>query len=149
MAEGVYNLTDVWFCFGSDHDWNYPHFKCGYLKNEELYEYLNQIENFVPPLNRCMQYYCHFVLRLNPRKIHETMKPQRSLYIVNKNPLYMKCPCGTACVKQYTKYREKHLESCAKQCFHNIECGNCKDPFIVENIGKVFFANKYKNNNQR
>ena len=144
--EGVYNLTDVNFCFGHEYG---PRFKCGYIRNQDLFEYLEKLESFVPPLNRCMQYYCHFILRLNPRKMHETIKPQRSLYIVNKNPLYMKCQCGAICVGQCPGNREDYMEHCANQCFRNIENGKCKDPFIVENIGKVFFANKYKENNQR
>ena len=41
------------------------------------------------------------------------------------------------------------MEECAKQCFHNIESGKCEDPFVIENIGKVFFEEKYKDNNQR
>ena len=146
MAEGIYNLTDVTFCFGG---FLGPKLTCGYLKNEELLEYINKIENFVPPVNRCMQYYCNFVLTLNPRKVRDTMKHQRSLYIINKNPLYMKCQCGAPCAADCIENREKHIEHCANQCFRNIEQGKCQDPFIVENIGKVFFASKYKNDNQR
>ena len=146
MAEGIYNLTDVNFCF---ENWHGPRLKCGYLRNKDVFEYLEKLENFVPPKDRCMQYYCHFVLSLNPRKMHETMKPQRSLCIVNKNPLYMKCPCGAACIAQFSGLRREHMEECAKQCFHNIEIGKCKDPFVIENIGKVFFEEKYKENNQR
>ena len=144
--EGIYNLTDVTFCYGG---FLGPKLKCGYIKNEELLEYIDKIENFVPPANRCMQYYCNFYLALNPRKIHNTMKHQRSLYVINKNPLYMKCPCGAECAANCTTNREEHTKRCANQCFCNIEQGKCQDPFIVENIGKVFFAHKYTDNNQR
>ena len=146
MAEGIYNLTDVNFSFGKPFG---PRMKCGFLRNKDVFEYLEKLENFVPPLNRCMQYYCYFTLRMNPRKMHDGMKPQRSLYIVNKNPLYMKCQCGATCIAQFSGMREDHMDECAKQCFRNIENGKCKDPFVVENIGKVFFEKKYKENNQR
>ena len=137
MAEGIYNLTDVIFCFGHLKG---PHFQCGYLKNDEVFDYLTKLENFVPPLNRCMQYYCHFNLMLNPRKIHGIMKPQRTLYIINKNPLYMKCQCGATCP---TSLDYDTLAPCAKQCFANIETGKCPDQFVIKNIGEVFFKDKY------
>ena len=146
MAEGIYNLTDVIFCF---ENWCGPRLKCGHIRNQDVFEYMEKLENFVPPQNRCMQYYCYFILTMNPRKIHETMKPQRSLYIINKNPFYMKCQCGATCVGQYHGNREKYMKNCADQCFQNIESGKCKDPFVIENIGKVFFANEYKDDNQR
>lgn len=34
-------------------------------------------------------------------------------------------------------------------CFENIKNGFCRDIYVIENIGKVFFADKYKNNYQR
>ena len=138
MAEGIYNLTDVIFCFGG---WTGPRMQCGFLRNEDVYEQLNQMEMTVPPRGGCMQYYCHFILALNPRKIHDDMKRQRTLYVVNKNPFYMKCPCGatrpTVLDDSMTKTKT------AEQCFHNIECGKCIDPYIIEVIGKRFFADKY------
>lgn len=138
MAEGIYRLTDVVFCFGNLKG---PRFQCGYLKNDEVFDYLTKLENFVPPLNRCMQYYCHFNLLLNPRKIRGTMNPQRTLHIINKNPLYMKCQCGAT---RPTSLDYDALYPCAQQCFTNIETGKCVDPFVVENIGRVFFAKKYE-----
>ena len=142
MANGIYNLTDVVFCFG---DWRGPRLKCGFLKNDEVYDYLDKINSFVPPRDRCMQYHCYSTLSSHPFKIHETMRLEQSLYIINKNPRYMKCHCGAICPGQTLK----NLDQCAEQCMRNIEQGKCKDEFIVENIGKVFFANKYQNNKQK
>lgn len=142
MANGIYNLTDVVFLFG---DWHGPRLKCGWLKNDEVYAYLDKLNSFVPPKERCMQYHCYFALSSHPFKIHEVMRLEQSLYIVNKNPRYMKCPCGAMCPGQL-RYK---IDKCAEQCFENIEQGKCQEAFIIENIGKVFFANKYKDNNQK
>jgi hypothetical protein len=137
LANGIYNLTDVFFCFS---DWCGARLKCGYLKNDEVYEYLDKLNSFVPPKERCMQYHCHSILSSHPFKIHDVMRLEQTLYIVNKNPRYMKCPCGAIRPGQIME----NIEQCTKQCMHNIESGKCKEAFIVENIGKVFFAGKYK-----
>ena len=142
MANEIYNLTDVVFCFG---DWCGPRLKCGYLKNEEVYAYLDKINSFVPPKSRCMQYHCYSLLSSHPRKIHDVMRLEQSLYIVNKNPRYMKCPCGAICPGQTLN----KLDDCAKQCMENIEQGKCQEKFVIENIGRVFFAKQYQDNKQK
>ena len=35
-----------------------------------------------------------------------------------------------------------------RDCFNNIRAGKCVDPFVIDTIGKKFFANKY-NDKQR
>ena len=138
MATGFYDITDVIFCFGN---WHGPRFKCGHLKNDEVYKQLTELESIVPPCGGCMQYYCHFILSCNPRKTHGEMKPQRTLYIVNKNPLYMGCPCGAT---RPTGQYNNSIDICAQQCFRNIESGKCVDPYMINIIGRRFFAKKYE-----
>ena len=31
----------------------------------------------------------------------------------------------------------------SKRCFDGIKSGKCVDPFVIEHIGKIFFADKY------
>lgn len=31
----------------------------------------------------------------------------------------------------------------SKKCFNSIKSGKCVDPFVIEHIGKIFFADKY------
>ena len=40
---------------------------------------------------------------------------------------------------------KKHilLPSESEQCLKNIKSGKCRDPFVIEHIGKIFFADKY------
>jgi len=42
-----------------------------------------------------------------------------------------------------------NCKCCERDCFNNIKNGKCTDPFVIENIGKKFFADKYKENNQK
>lgn len=34
-----------------------------------------------------------------------------------------------------------------EECLRNLAAGECSDKFMIENIGKKFFADKYKDNN--
>ncbi len=142
MANGIYNLTEVVFCFG---DWAGPCLSCGYLRNDDVYEYMKNVKSFVPSRTDCIQSCCDSVLSSNMVRIHDGVRTQRSLYIVNKNPGDMKCPCGAVCAGQ----KSDNLAERAKQCMKNIESGKCKEKFIIENIGKVFFADKYQKDNQK
>ena len=47
---------------------------------------------------------------------------------------YTKPECG----EQKTDWR-----AFSEQCLNNIKSGKCIDPFVVEHVGKVYFADKY------
>ena len=43
------------------------------------------------------------------------------------------------------RYKPEHECGCKRDdCFGNIESGKCTDAFMIEHIGKRFFADKYK-----
>ena len=44
------------------------------------------------------------------------------------------------------RYKPEHECRCKRDdCFKNIESGKCIDPFMIEHVGKKFFAEKYQN----
>ena len=153
------HVVPVWFCF--THEQQGLKFLCGSIPTDSVYEYMNRLEQCYPSAkDRCMQYHCHFVLHSHPFIRNGEVFVKKSLSIVNKNPIYMKCFCGSLCPE---KCAEKDKGACpggssamafecwtrSKQCFDNIKQGKCPDPFVRECIGKQFFTKKYKNNEEQ
>ncbi len=144
--EGVYNLTDVKFRIGN---WSLVlgapmGLNCGYIRNKDIHEYLERLQNFTLPKG----HNCDFVLFSKPCNVNGATECERTLLIENKS-FQQICPCGNNSLRQCTGMRKARIDRCAKQCYKNIKCGKCKDPFVIENIGKIFFADKYKQDNQR
>lgn len=147
------NYVSVWFCFM--HEQKGPKFKCGHIHVKDLPDYQDKVDYCYPSAqDRCMQYHCHSVLHSHPRLIKGDVQVFKTLSIVNKNPIYMRCFCGELCPKNCER---KVSGACpgasfdcvtrAKQCFENISAGKCQDPFIIECIGKKFFPVKYLKTN--
>lgn len=44
---------------------------------------------------------------------------------------------------QKPKCEHRGREPLPTKCIRNIENGTCRDPFVIEHIGKVFFPDKY------
>ena len=61
--------------------------------------------------------------------------------IENEKNLLLSVGHGCKC-KNVKELDYNHLYS-AQQCVKNIANGECKDPFVVENIGKIFFQKIY------
>ncbi|MBR3148094.1 MAG: hypothetical protein IKF41_01975 [Alphaproteobacteria bacterium] len=128
-ASKNFNYTDIWVCF--DDIYKGPRLKIGQLPNNKVYAFIDELNAFVPQKGNCMQYHFYSVLHSHPFKAKNKMKRNQSLYIVATNGKYVKYLCGA---KDNT------------ECLGCIKCGNCKEAFIRECIGKKFFADKYKNN---
>jgi len=122
-----FRYTDIWVCFGDIYTG--PREKIGCLPNKAVYTYLDKLNSFVPPQNRCMQYHFYFILHSHPIKRKGKMQLNQSLYIVATNTNYVKYLCGA-----------KRGEG----CLSNIKCGKCKEEFICECVIKQFLADKYK-----
>lgn len=124
-----FRYTDIWVCFGDMYKG--PRIKVGLLPNNQIHEYLDILNKFMLPKSRCIQYHFYFVLHSHPFKEKDKMKLNQSLYIIATNTNYVKYLCGA-----------KDGES----CLGSMKCGNCKEEFVRECIGKYFFPKQYKNN---
>jgi len=96
-------------------------FRCGYMVDDEIYDYLKKLNQKEHNCNYCATYSFSFFQR----------HAEANLLNID------------ACVDNV--YRIKPLcqaRSCSG-CFRNIKLGKCKDPFVIENIGKIFFPDKY------
>jgi hypothetical protein len=65
---------------------------------------------------------------------------------------YDRLSCGCLVNDKVYEYLKKlakqdlSQQHCARGvggCFRKLKRGECKDPFVIENIGKVFFPDKY------
>ena len=99
----------------------------GHIQNEKVYEYLDKLKNFKTDQNLCTSYN----FQLHAYKYRDNCE---QLLWISANPHSMKPLCKA---RTYSG------------CMRKIRNGTCKNPFIIENIGKVFFPDKYKDNNQR
>ncbi len=138
-----YTSTEVWLSF--DEPVKGKRFMCGYIPHSQVVDYVNKAGHFVPPKGHCMPHHVYFDMHIHPFKIHDKMRVRQCLYIVVKNSRYMNCPCGAMCPKKNLT----HIDECLDQCIANIQNGKCKDAFVIENIGKLFYAHKYKDNNNQ
>jgi len=115
---------------------------CGSLTKQQIKQYLQELAR-----QKQMSFYScpnHFTAHFEnkeslsvylshmytcPDAPREESKGQLNLYMTNHSNDTSKC-----------SYRD---------CFNNIKNGKCTDAFIIENIGKKFFADKYQNNNTK
>ena len=101
---------------------------CGRIQNKDIYEYLQKLENQDTKLPHCANYLFSFYKDLHSHVlIIDALDPQTNTYAIR--PLCRAYTIGG--------------------CFREIKNGTCKDPFVIKNIGKVFFPDKYKDDNQR
>ena len=105
---------------------NYGHLG-GYLPKDKVYEYLEKLTKQDTKSEHCALY--SFVFSGFPYaksfKQQLMIKPE---WHVDDEGFVMKSLC---------------LAPNAKACFRNIKTGKCRDPFIVKNIGEVFWPDKY------
>ena len=120
-----YTKTEVKFYYIG-----YP-MTCGEIPNDQVYEYLEKLKNNANKTNQCTHY--SFALDSD---VHLT--PAGNITVQS-----LKICANPYSLAPFCRIRTK------TGCLRNIKSGKCRDPFIVENIGKVFFADKYQNDNQR
>ena len=99
---------------------------CGYMPNEEVCEYLKKLAG--QDLNKehyCVQ--CGFSFDGYPYdKSFKQVLFVKARFQTNKDS---RPDCGARTVGG---------------CFRKLKKGECKDPFVIENIGKVFWSEKYE-----
>lgn len=99
----------------------------GRIPNDKVYEYLDKLKNFKTDQKLCTSY----SFTLNVYKYCDNY--EQSL-LIDANPWTLEPLCK---VHKYSG------------CIRKIRNGTCKNPFIRDNIGKMFFPDKYKDDNQR
>lgn len=99
----------------------------GRIPNDKVYEYLDKLKNFKTDQKLCTSY----SFTLNVYKYCDNY--EQSLWI-DANPWTLEPLCKA---RKYSG------------CMRKIKNGTCKNPFIRDNIGKMFFPDKYKGDNQR
>jgi len=121
-----YSKTEVKFCHID------ASMTCGSIPNDKAYEYLDKLKASANKTKQCTYY---------------SFSLPCQVYVI---------PGGTVTVQSLHIYATQFLLKplCRVRtkvgCLRNIKSGKCRDPFVVENIGKVFFADKYnKDDNQR
>ena len=98
--------------------------QCGYMDIESLNEYRKSLKNIDIPASSCIK-----ALSIDFHQtdnIDKTDKTSTARLIVSVWPVAPKCA----------------IQDCAK-CTTNIINGKCTDAFVVDLIGKQFFADKY------
>ena len=54
---------------------------------------------------------------------------------------------SAACLQIHV--RNTIRQKCPESCLRNIQDGKCTDKFMINNVGKIFFPDKYNNTKQR
>lgn len=101
---------------------------CGYLPNDKIDDYLKKIRNQDLSQRHCAEYGFSFT---GYPSYDWHFKQNLIIDAISKdeNRVYGLTPlCGARGVGG---------------CFRKLKRGECKDPFVIENIGKVFFPDKY------
>ena len=115
--------VEVDFCvFGCDS------LLCGYLPNDQIHAYLEKLAKQDVTKEHCASY--EFSLNGFPyAKSFKKILIVRTRVRVDGDEVYSLSPLCSV--------------RTAGGCFRKIKKGECKDPFIIENIGKVFWPDKY------
>lgn len=106
----------------------YGFLSCGYLPNDKIYDYLKKLANQDLSKKHCAQYGFSFTgypynKNFKQNLIIESIVENGVCSVYGMDPL-----CGVRAVGG---------------CFRKLKRGECKDPFVIENIGKVFWPDKY------
>lgn len=108
---------------------------CGSMTIEQIKQYLQELAT-----KKTLSFYScpnHFTA-------HFENKESLSVYMSH----HYDCPAtpreeSKGCLNLYMTNHGKNKCS-YRDCFNNIKNGKCTDSFIIENIGKKFFADKYQ-----
>lgn len=106
----------------------YDSLLCGYLPNDKIYDYLKKLNKQNLSQQHCARYGfsftgCPYDGHFKQNLIIKPILENIICSVYGLNPL-----CGVRTVHG---------------CFRKLKKGECKDPFVIENIGKVFWPEKY------
>lgn len=127
-------LVDTTYGYGQSG--NSEPIQCGSLTQEEIETYIKQLSaNKVLPMGTCVH---HMSARFyNTDKVYTYLvqdQPNTGVPSEEHNS-WFEIGIGNTAGQKCSKY----------DCFNNIKHGKCTDPFVIETIGKKFFADKYNN----
>ena len=102
---------------------------CGYMPNEEVYEYLKKLAKQDLGKPHCAQYGFSFTGYQYDGHFKQNLIMDATIEDGNGTVYGLNPLCGARSVGG---------------CFRKLKKGECKDPFVIENIGKVFWPDKYE-----
>ena len=106
----------------------YNFLSCGYLPNDKIYDYLEKLRKQDLGQRHCARYGFSFT-GYPSYEGHFRQNLIIDAISKDENRVYGLTPlCGART---------------GLGCFRKIKNGECKDPFVIENIGKVFWPDKY------
>lgn len=106
----------------------YDSLLCGYLPNDKIYDYLKNLNKQNLSQQRCARYGFSFTGYPYNKNFKQTLIINFIIESVVCSAYGLNPLCGARSVGG---------------CFRKIKKGECKDPFVIENIGKVFWTDKY------
>lgn len=107
----------------------YDRMSCGYLPNDKIYDYLKKLSKQDRGQKHCAQYGFFFMGYPYNKNFRQSLSIDASVENENGGSMYgIKPLCSAHTVGG---------------CFRKLKRGECKDPFVIENIGKVFWPDKY------
>ncbi len=121
---------------------NIDSLNCGSLAEYKITQYLHELtSNKLVPNDSCVR---HFSAKFVNKYSAEVSLSRNYNYPCPNAPREKKSADFIICMTNMNNCK------CAERdCLNNIKNGKCVDPFVIENIGKKFFADKYKENNQK
>ncbi len=106
----------------------YDSLLCGYLPNDEIYDYLKKLSKQNLSQQHCARYGFSFTGYPYDGHLKQTLIINFIIESVVCSAYGLNPLCGARSVGG---------------CFRKLKRGECKDPFVIENIGKVFWPDKY------
>lgn len=114
--------------------WGYSdtiHLHCASWSTEQIEKYLNELST----ITNIPQESCFHDLNAHFNTCHDIKVIMNTLSTATKD-------ISTGGLIINIRFRNGH--KCPREnCFKNIQSGKCTDKFVIDNIGKQFFANKY------
>jgi len=107
----------------------YDRMSCGYLPNDEIYEYLKKLSKQDLSQRYCARYGFFFMGYPYVKNFRQSLIIDACVENENGSSVYGINPLCSA--------------RGVGGCFRKIKKGECKDQFVIENIGKVFWPDKY------
>ena len=106
----------------------YDSLLCGYLPNDKIYDYLKNLSKQNLSQQHCARYGFSFTGCPYNKNFKQTLIINFIIESVVCSAYGLNPLCGARSVGG---------------CFRKLKRGECKDPFVIENIGKVFWPDKY------
>lgn len=108
----------------------YDRLSCGYLPNDKIYDYLKKLSEQDLSQRHCARYGFFFMGYPYDKNFRQSLIIDACVENANGGSVYGINPLCSA--------------HGVGGCFRKLKKGECKDQFVIENIGKVFWPDKYE-----